>query len=59
MFDVSIISDRGYMLAADNVTYRLDTDSRIPLLILEGELGTTFYNWNNVLSFGASPAVSE
>jgi hypothetical protein len=55
MFDVSMISESGYMLHADNVTYRLVTDEKHPLLILEGETGTTFYNWNNLLSFGASP----
>jgi hypothetical protein len=56
MFDVTIITESGYMLAADDVTYRLQTDEKHPLLILEGEHGTTFYNWNNVLSFGASRA---
>jgi hypothetical protein len=57
MFDVSIISERGYMLTAEDVTYQLCTEGPHPMVILEGELGTTFYNWNNVLSFGVSPAV--
>jgi hypothetical protein len=59
MYDTTIISANGYMLGNDNVTYHLQTDETHPLLVIEGENGTTFYNWNNVLSFGASPAVGE
>jgi len=56
MFNVSVISTSGEILTADHVTYRLQTDEKHPLLIIEGEGGTTFFNWNNVMSFGIEHA---